>query len=257
MTNLGKNASRSKSIIVGALLGLSLVGLTLCILGLALAGSRNTARLCAPSIFEMQLPKWIGCAMATHEGLAGGLIAASGALFAAWLAWHAIMLQIDSDKKLATLKEDSTYEALRSELHPIADMLLLYWRVVDAAVAHRNWRQNGIALLRSLHPTPDNMRYSIDRDLAKDLDPLRRRQFVEAMQSLDWFAQQFERDDNDPLFLENVRTMLSHFDVYLRALDSDAAEKFNQRTKSQVDHRSMASHLEPMIEQFERSGNVM
>jgi hypothetical protein len=46
-------------------------------------------------------PKWLGCVVANHEDLSGSLIAAGGALFAAWVAWHAVMDQIESDKELA------------------------------------------------------------------------------------------------------------------------------------------------------------
>ena len=48
-----------------------------------------------------QFPKWLGCVVANHESLSGSLIAAGGALFAAWVAWHAVMDQIESDKELA------------------------------------------------------------------------------------------------------------------------------------------------------------
>ena len=43
-----------------------------------------------------QFPKWLGCVVANHESLSGSLIAAGGALFAAWVAWHAVRDQIDS-----------------------------------------------------------------------------------------------------------------------------------------------------------------
>jgi hypothetical protein len=43
-----------------------------------------------------QFPKWLGCVVANHESLSGSLIAAGGALFAAWVAWNAVMDQIDS-----------------------------------------------------------------------------------------------------------------------------------------------------------------
>jgi hypothetical protein len=44
----------------------------------------------------VQFPKWFGCVVANHESLSGSLITAGGALFAAWVAWHAVMDQIDS-----------------------------------------------------------------------------------------------------------------------------------------------------------------
>jgi hypothetical protein len=54
------------------------------------------AEKCPPKI-----PKWFGCVLANHESLSGGLFGAGGALLAAWLAWDAIMAQIESDKELA------------------------------------------------------------------------------------------------------------------------------------------------------------
>jgi hypothetical protein len=62
--------------------------------------------------------------------------------------------------------------------------------------------------------------------------------------------------DDEPLWFENVRTMLSHFDVFLRKFDPEAAKKFRKRSKSPVDHRSMAEHSEPLIARFEKDGNV-
>ena len=47
-----------------------------------------------------KFPMWIGCVLANHENLSGSLITAGGALFAAWVAWHAVMDQIESDKAL-------------------------------------------------------------------------------------------------------------------------------------------------------------
>jgi hypothetical protein len=50
---------------------------------------------CTPS----EWPNYIGCAMAAHEGLAGGLIGAAGALFAAWLAFDAIQEQLAEERE--------------------------------------------------------------------------------------------------------------------------------------------------------------
>jgi hypothetical protein len=248
--------TRAKHITVGTLLAVVLIAFIVAILALAQSGISDHTKLCSPSLAKI---KWIGCTIATHEGLAGGLIAASGALFAAWLAWCAIMKQIEAAEKLATLKEDSTYEAVRVQLDGVIDVLNQYWRVVDASIKTKEWRKNGISLLRSLYPKPNDLHNKIDRDLAKELDPVRRLQFENLMQSLDWFAQMFERgedDDHDPLFLENVRTMLTHISVYLESFDPNGAKKFSQRKKNKVDHRSIAAHLNPLIEKFERDGNI-
>jgi hypothetical protein len=39
-------------------------------------------------------PMWLGCAIATHQTLAGSLTAAAGALFGAWLAFSGVQEQI-------------------------------------------------------------------------------------------------------------------------------------------------------------------
>ena len=44
-------------------------------------------------------PRWIGCVFGRHESLAGGLIAAAGAVFAAWLVWSGIRQQLDESRR--------------------------------------------------------------------------------------------------------------------------------------------------------------
>jgi hypothetical protein len=58
-------------------------------LGMLTGGGGELPRHC-----ELKLPKWFGCALANHEGLAGGLIGASGALYAAWWAADAVWKQV-------------------------------------------------------------------------------------------------------------------------------------------------------------------
>jgi hypothetical protein len=222
------------------------------ILGLAENGSRGEK--CVPALawlkLPMDFPTWFGCALALHEGLAAGLIGAAGALFAAWLAWRAIMQQISAEA-------DQAYEALREELESIVDMLNLYWRIVDASIRNKAWRTNGIALLRSLHPQPSQLERTITQDLPNRLDPVWRRQFRKVTESLSWIAERMRSDvREDPLWLENLRTMLSHFHIFLKEFDPVAARKFRQRKKSRLDHRSMANQLKLLVGTFESTGNV-
>jgi hypothetical protein len=240
----------------GVALAIILLSTIVLMLGLADHGDSR----CLPPFTQLKLPMdfpgWLGCALAKYENLAAGLIGGAGALFAAWVAWQAIMRQIEVDRKLATLEADRAYEALQVELQSVVDMLDLYWRVVDAAIHNRKWRQNGGTLLRSLHPPPEALHQAIDKDLGSRLDPIRRRHFLKLMESLSWLAQQMKRPHDEPRWFENVRTMLSHFDIFLQSFDPEAAKKFRQRKKTTVDHRSMAAHLEPLIAKFERDGNI-
>ena len=52
----------------------------------------------SPKCAEVGGWPWLGCLMAARENLAGGLIGAGGALFAAWLAWRALREQIRSER---------------------------------------------------------------------------------------------------------------------------------------------------------------
>jgi hypothetical protein len=196
-------------------------------------------------------PRWLGCALANHETLAGGLIGAAGALFAAWLAWQAVMRQINA-------AADQAYEALRVELEPVVDMVNLYWRVVDASIRKKEWRSNGYALLRSLQPRPNELDRHISKGLVNRLDPVRQRDFNKVMEGLSWLSERMRLnfDDDEPLWFQNVRTMLSHFDVFLRKFDRIAARKFRWRKKGRLDHGSIAEQYEPLVAEFERTGKI-
>ena len=47
-------------------------------------------------------PRWFGCVLYVHESLAAGLIAAAGALTAAWIAWSAVQQQINAERQRTT-----------------------------------------------------------------------------------------------------------------------------------------------------------
>ena len=54
---------------------------------------------CAPTIWQLQWPKYTGCTIAAHESLAGGLIGAGGVIWAAWLAFDGIQEQLAEERE--------------------------------------------------------------------------------------------------------------------------------------------------------------
>jgi hypothetical protein len=72
------------------------------ILGFAHAWAPPTIRgqgvQCFVDFAHSKFPMWLGCIIATHETLAGGLIAAAGALFGAWLAFSGLKEQIAMER---------------------------------------------------------------------------------------------------------------------------------------------------------------
>ncbi len=204
---------RSRQLYLNVLLAVILFLAIVLILGLVeTAGAQS----CSPALEQLrptEFLRWFGCALAVHENLASGLIAAAGALFSARIAWQSIMRQINTEA-------DQAYDALRVELGSVIDMLNLYWRVVDAAIKNKDWRENGIALLRSMYPRPNDLVQSITTSpLVGGLDPARRRQFHDLKNKLSMLADTMHRRDAERLGLENIRTMLTHTYVSLRTFD--------------------------------------
>jgi hypothetical protein len=84
---------KTPRIITGCTIALFLMVAVVAALGFAHANSIGSTH-CFPAFRNAQWPKWIGCAMAAHENLAGGLIGLAGALFAAWLAYSGAQDQL-------------------------------------------------------------------------------------------------------------------------------------------------------------------
>lgn len=224
-------------------------------------GAPDDMKRCASSLAQTQWPKWLGCAMAAHESLTGGLIGSGGALFAAWLAWIAIQQQIRADRELAVRHEDATYEVICAELSEFVDLFTEIWRVIDCALAadDATTQTNGVVLVRTLSPGTGSLsRMSGAEELSSKLNPTRRRQFVDVMIGLRGVLKQLElKNELEPRFwLLFARTQLSHFAKYLAAFDPQAAIKFAERIKTNVDHRNTAEQIRPLVDEFIQHGQI-
>lgn len=73
----------------------------------------------------------IGCAMGNLENLAGGLLAASAALFAGWLAWSAVQVQISAEEKRAAADRVEIEDVLQGDLEYLAPGLAAIWKILE------------------------------------------------------------------------------------------------------------------------------
>jgi hypothetical protein len=78
---------------VGLIIAVALIVGVIGLLGFAHANAVGGTR-CFIGFAHAQWPKWIGCAMAAHENLSGGLIGIAGVIFAAWLAYSGAQDQL-------------------------------------------------------------------------------------------------------------------------------------------------------------------
>lgn len=88
-------------ILTGLALASGLAAIIIGALAFAHAWAPDDAKVarCFVDIASSQFPKWLGCAMAAHENLAGGLIGGGGALLAAWIAASIVREQINDDRR--------------------------------------------------------------------------------------------------------------------------------------------------------------
>ncbi|MGL3104915.1 hypothetical protein [Bradyrhizobium sp. BR 1432] len=77
--------------------------------------------------------KVLGCAIGNYENLAGGLLAADAAIFAGWLAWSAVQMQITADERRASADRVEVEGLLQTEMIEIAEVLAALWRLLEVA----------------------------------------------------------------------------------------------------------------------------
>jgi len=115
---------------------------------------------------------WLGCAIAAHETLAGGLIAAAGALFGAWLAYSGLKEQIALLKEqIALLKEQIAIDQqntrilqrARINVEPLGiEPLYSSDQVPDNVLGHVQFRNVGHLPAQNLQLSPVKLKWVAD-----------------------------------------------------------------------------------------------
>ena len=91
-----------------------------------------------------KFPKWLGCVLANHENLAGGLIGGSGALFGAWLAWSAVREQIEGEgQRQRAARNTQLMWDIRSAKSEIASLEAFGKRFADLIASFEGQPQPG------------------------------------------------------------------------------------------------------------------
>ena len=243
----------------GILLGFGILAAVTVILAGADAGS---ASHCA-----VPLPKWVGCVLALHEGLAGGLIGAGGTIFAGWLAWSGVREQIQSERELSTAAERGNLGAILAEMGELFDVFNEVWRAIDLALLRdqtQELRRYRIAVAKTVLTSILEEKWIRDLkdltgELAKEIAPTKRGQFIRVWQSIDSIYKAIREEgdstpaDNDGrVKFDRLRIQLSHFERYLIALDEPTSRAFAARTHREVDHRGIAAQIKPIVDSAER-----
>jgi hypothetical protein len=105
---------------------------------------------------------WLGCAIAAHETLAGGLIAATGALFGAWLAFSGLKEQIAILKEQIAIDQQNTrtLQRARISVEPLGiEPLYSSDQAPDNVLGHVQFRNVGHLPAQNLQLSPVNLKW--------------------------------------------------------------------------------------------------
>jgi hypothetical protein len=200
--------------------------------------------------------EWLGF---TGSVIGGLITAVAGAA-----AWFAAQRTINVTRAVAERRENDAYHAIQRELIPKIEMFVSYWRIIERASKGRTEiKQNGEVLIRSIGDGGISEDWLDEmRKLGSDLGPSKRHELIDVLLGMQRVREQLKAitDREDPksahFYLLNLRTMLSHVERYLQSFDPEMARRFDGFTKSNIDHRMLAEHVEPLIKIFEETGNL-
>jgi hypothetical protein len=124
-----------RGISIAIILGVALIAIVVLLLTFADSFSVSEAH-CSAGFLKSKWPLYVGCILAAHEGLAGGLIGAAGAVFAGWLAWSAVQVQIAAEERRAAADRVEVEQVLQGDLDAFAEVLGAIWKILEG------WEEN-------------------------------------------------------------------------------------------------------------------
>jgi hypothetical protein len=202
----------------GLIIILGSIAATIAVLGGALAWGPHHCKLAFPMV--------IGCAMGSYESLAGGMFAASAALFAGWLAWSAVQVQVSAEEKRAAADRVEIEGVIQGDLDDMAEGLSSIWKILadvdrsdDPSAETLPLRLGGVIYgIEQL--TKDIPTY---RAMVAALGWQRRRDYeswLDGLKRLDQFR------DSKPFYVHEALNTAMEVSDYFRILRPETAEYF-------------------------------
>jgi hypothetical protein len=227
----------TRRIIWAVAIGIVLVGIVVGILTFVdLNAVTDSLKRCAPSIWKSRWPNYLGCTMGAHEGLAGGLIGAAGALFAAWLAFDAIQEQLAEEReRLHRQQVEAKAVAVASITEPI-DGAAKYLQLIEIALGAAESEQDRMLPLMTEYA--QHIRMVLEtfmvRESVRGLGVDDRILYLTIVTNLSIFVNFSTRPFeafNTKVRLEMQKQMLTDIHNEVLKFDVELAEKFTQGRK--------------------------
>jgi hypothetical protein len=144
-----------------------------------------------PHHCALKFPKIVGCALASYEGLSGGLIAGAAAIFAGWIAWVAVQTQIAAEEKRSLADRAEVESLLMADMDVGAEALAAIWTVMDTlddTTPPDEKRKALEAVFYGIEEITQPAWISSSRNMASTLGWKRRREYEELIQGLETLA---------------------------------------------------------------------
>lgn len=178
---------------------------------------------------ELKFPKWLGCAIANHENLAGGLIGAAGTLFAGWIAWTAIQMQVAADERRAQADREEVESVLKSDVDNFAEALGAVWEVLEGyevSDGPETNRQKIESIAYGIEIVSKKSWLSTSRRMVEVLGWDRRRKYEALFDSLGSLG---AFKDADSINVDEVLSRVAEVAIDFQLVDSDTQVYFEGR----------------------------
>jgi hypothetical protein len=189
---------------------------------------------CFETFGTAQWPKWIGCAMAAHESLAAGLIGLWAAIFAAWLAYSGIKMQIDEDRRKTAIRQIAAKEAavlaITQAVHAAAMTLYAVTQAQKAQDQQQIAHWDGL-IDKGAKFIEEGLNHFTVRELVRDLEIDDRLLYVTIIGRLNTFVTIHKRPAehlNRATRLQNQHDALRKLQTFLAPFDSDLAAVYDR-----------------------------
>jgi hypothetical protein len=200
----------------------------------------DEAKRCAPSIWQSQWPRYLGCAMTAHDGLAGGLIGAAGVLFGALLAIDAIQERTSSGSDRQKLEQAEAKISAVVHITPVVHAAAGCLFSVNKAINGSPELDKLVALAAS-HLKAEISRFVVPESLGLD-DRLVCLTIVGALNVFVTVGERPSPIQSRVRRLETQRSVLMKLHTYLQPFDPDLAHAFARDSET-----SPADAIEPPV----------
>jgi hypothetical protein len=207
--------------------GLSIILGSIAAIVLVLAG----ALAWGPHHCKLAFPMVIGCAMGSYENLAGGMFAATAALFAGWLAWSGVQVQVSTEEKRANADRVEVERVLAADIDNCAEALGAIWKIlgdIDEEAPHDPAKIT--AIIWGIEQITDDAWLSTCRKMVTALGWERRRNYEALFSALETLGRFRSVDDFDVGDALRAAQSASNYCEYLQPACSGYFEGLFQRS---------------------------